>query len=200
MKRELLDIEKENKNKIYKVSNLAKTQIMIGHTSRNFNDYLKSIEIRNNGKYKRIPHYIISELGEVKELVNPKYTSEFFGDKSIDGKLISVLLENNGWLTHKKQTNRLCDWLGNIYKGEVFEKKWRNKFFWSTYSDKQLNNLNSLLENLFNDFKIERKMVGHNVRVKGVENFKGIVSRSNYSEFFTDLSPAFNFDKIKEII
>ena len=50
---------------------------MIGHTSRNFNDYLKSIEIRNNGKYKRIPHYIISELGEVKELVNPKYTSEF---------------------------------------------------------------------------------------------------------------------------
>ncbi len=59
MKRELLDIEKENKNKIYKVSNLAKTQIMIGHTSRNLNDYLKSIEIRNNGKYKRIPHYII---------------------------------------------------------------------------------------------------------------------------------------------
>ncbi len=43
-------------------------------------------------------------------------------------------------------------------------------------------------------------MVGNNVRVKGVENFKGIVSRSNYSEFFTDLSPAFNFDKIKEII
>ena len=199
MKKELLDIEKDNKREDHKVSGV-KTQIMIGHTSRDLGDYLKSIEIRNNGKYKRKPHYIISQLGEVKELVNPKYTSQFFGDKSIDSRLISILLENNGWLTYKKQTNLLCDWLGNIYKGEVFEKKWRNKFFWSTYTEEQLNTLNSLLENLCDDFNIKRKMVGHNVRVKGVENFKGIVSRSNYSEFFTDLSPAFNFDKIKEII
>ena len=84
------------------------------------------------------------------------------------------------------------DWFED-YK--TLELKYRNRTL-----NEQLNNLNSLLENLFNDFKIERKMVGHNVRVKGVENFKGIVSRSNYSEFFTDLSPAFNFDKIKEII
>jgi N-acetyl-anhydromuramyl-L-alanine amidase AmpD len=200
MKKGLLDIEKENTNKIYQVSKVSKTQIMLGHTSRNLKDYLISIGIRNNGKYSRIPHYIITKEGKIKELIKPNHISNFFGDKEVDTKIISVLLENNGWLTYKKQTNRLCDWLGNIYKGEVFEKKWRNKFFWSTYSEEQLSSLNSLLENLCDNFDIKKEMVGHNVRINGVENFKGIVSRSNYSEFFTDLSPAFNFDKIKEII
>ena len=49
-------------------------------------------------------------------------------------------------------------------------------------------------------FKIEKKFVGQNVRVPGVEKFEGIVSRSNYSEYFTDLSPAFNFKKLEELI
>ena len=31
------------------------------------------------------------------------------------------------------------------------------------------------------------------------EKYKGIVTRSNYSEYFTDLSPAFNFKKLEEI-
>ena len=111
----------------------------------------------------------------------------------------SILLENNGWLTYKKQTNLLCDWLGNIYKGEVFEKKWRNKFFWSTYSDKQVESLVILLNDLCKELGIDKKFIGHNVRVEGVERFKGIVTRSNYSEYFTDLSPAFNFERIKEL-
>ena len=60
--------------------------------------------------------------------------------------------------------------------------------------------MGSLLTDLCNDLSIDKNFIGHNVRVEGVEKFKGIVTRSNYSEYFTDLSPAFNFDKIKEII
>ena len=94
----------------------------------------------------------------------------------------------------------MCDWLGNIYNGEVFEKKWRNKFFWSVHTDKQIDTLLDLINKLCHDLKINKDFVGHNVRVSGVEKFKGVVNRSNYSEYFTDLSPAFNFEKIKEII
>ena len=49
------------------------------------------------------------------------------------------------------------------------------------------------------DLDINKDFVGHNVKVGGVEKFEGVVCRSNYSEFFTDLSPAFNFEKIKEV-
>ncbi len=62
-----------------------------------------------------------------------------------------------------------------------------------------MESLVSLLNNLCVDLNINKEFIGHNVRVEGVEKFKGIVTRSNYSEYFTDLSPAFNFERIKEL-
>ena len=159
----------------------------------------KSLTLRHNRKYKNQPHFIISKEGVVIKVLEPRVTTNFFGDKDIDDNIVLVLLENEGWLKPKKNNPRLCDWLGNIYKGEVFEKKWRNRFFWSTYTDKQIDSLVVLLKDICADLKIEKKFIGHNVRVEGVERFKGIVTRSNYSEYFTDLSPAFNFERIKEL-
>ena len=198
MKKELLSIEKENNFKP-KGSLSKKSQIMIGHTSRNIEDYLKALDIRHNGKYNSQPHFIISKNGLVIKVLDPNKSNNFFGYKEIDDNIVTVLLENEGWLKPKKDNPRLCDWLGNIYKGEVFEKKWRNKFFWSTYSDKQVESLVILLNDLCKELGIDKKFIGHNVRVEGVERFKGIVTRSNYSEYFTDLSPAFNFERIKEL-
>ena len=198
MKKELLNIEKEN-NTFVNTKN-KKKQIMLGHTSRNLEDYLKSLDLRHNGKYRNLPHYIISKEGLGIEVTKPNKVTNFFGYTEIDINSITVLLENEGWLAPKKGDHRMCDWLGNIYNGEVFEKKWRNKFFWATYTDEQVESLLDLLDKLCRDLDINKNFVGHNVRVEGVEKFEGIVNRSNYSEFFTDLSPAFNFGKIKEII
>ena len=184
MKKELLNIEKEN-NKFVSTEK-KKKQIMLGHTSRNLEDYLKSLDLRHNGKYRNSPHYIISKEGVSIEVSKPDKVTNFFGYTEIDTNSIIILLENEGWLAPKKGDHRLCDWLGNIYNGEVFEKKWRNKFFWAMYTDKQLESLLNLLNKLCMDLDINKE-------------FEGIVTRSNYSEFFTDLSPAFNFEKIKEI-
>jgi N-acetyl-anhydromuramyl-L-alanine amidase AmpD len=198
MKKELLNIEKES-NILYQEIDSRKTQIMVGHTSRNIEDYLKSLSLRHNGKYNSQPHFIVSKDGIVIKILEPQIVSNFFGHKEIDSNIITVLLENEGWLKPKKDNPRLCDWLGNIYKGEVFEKKWRNRFFWSPYTDKQVDGLVVLLNELCTDLSIEKEFIGHNVRVEGVEKYKGIVTRSNYSEYFTDLSPAFNFERIKEL-
>ena len=73
MKKELLNIEKE----INHTKNGRKTQIMIGHTSRNVEDYLKSLKIRHNGKYDRQPNFIISKDGLVVETLKPKKESNF---------------------------------------------------------------------------------------------------------------------------
>ena len=63
-----------------------------------------------------------------------------------------------------------------------------------------MESLSELIKTTCEEFKIVKEFVGHNVRVSGVEKFKGIVCRSNYSEYFTDLSPAFNFKKLQETI
>ena len=49
------------------------------------------------------------------------------------------------------------------------------------------------------DFNISKKCVGHNTKVNGVNQFDGIVTRSNYTTDVTDLSPAFDFDYFKKI-
>tara|TARA_Y100000310_G_scaffold342951_1_gene448418 strand:- start:10615 stop:11211 length:597 start_codon:yes stop_codon:yes gene_type:complete len=198
MKKELLNIENASSNQ--QIMEHSKHQIMLGHTSRNVEDYLKSLDLRHNGHYKNKPHYIISKEGVVIKVLEPHICTNFFGSLEIDNNIIIILLENEGWLKPKKGNPGLCDWLGNIYKGEVFEKKWRNKIFWSTYTEKQVESLTILLNDLCNNLNINMNFIGHNVRIEGVEKFKGVVTRSNYSEYFTDLSPAFNFEKIKQII
>jgi hypothetical protein len=47
---------------------------------------------------------------------------------------------------------------------------------------------------------IKMNFVGHNVQVNDIMYFEGLVSRSNYNNFWTDVSPAFDFDKLIEKI
>ena len=49
-------------------------------------------------------------------------------------------------------------------------------------------------------YKIEKNFIGHNTKVKGVESYMGIITRSNFDEFATDLSPAFNFEKFNKLL
>lgn len=46
-----------------------KHQIILTHTSRNINDYLQSLKFRLNGKYKRIPNYIVTRDGKILQLL-----------------------------------------------------------------------------------------------------------------------------------
>jgi hypothetical protein len=49
-------------------------------------------------------------------------------------------------------------------------------------------------------FKIEKRCIGHNTRFEGVENFDGIVTKSNFDSKYTDLSPSFNFETFKKLL
>jgi hypothetical protein len=44
------------------------------------------------------------------------------------------------------------------------------------------------------------KFIGHNTKVKGVESFLGIITKSNFDDFVTDLSPAFDFEKFNKLL
>ena len=41
--------------------------------------------------------------------------------------------------------------------------------------------------------QIEKRCIGHNTKVDGIEMYNGIITRSNFDTRFTDLNPSFDF-------
>jgi N-acetyl-anhydromuramyl-L-alanine amidase AmpD len=173
-----------------------KHQIILTHTSRNINDYLQSLKFRFNGDFKRIPNYIITRDGKIIQLLGNTEHSEYFKDPNINRNSIIVSLENLGWLQKEPLTDHYINWIGDIYKGNVFEKKWRDYFFWQPYTKEQIQSVNFLCDKLLKELKIKSQIVEHNIRIAGVEKYVGVVSKSNFDTNYTDLSPAFNFNEL----
>ena len=90
----------------------------------------------------------------------------------------------------------------NIYnrKEEVVDRRWRGHNYWAPYPDKQIKSLVKLINKLSEDFNIQKKVVSHNTQVYDIDKFEGIVFRSNYNKNSTDLSPALDYNKFKQLI
>jgi len=177
-----------------------KNQIVLCHTSRTLFDYMVSIKFRFGGKPIRLPHYIISRDGRILQLLDEELNGYFTNNDRINSKSIVGCLENLGWLEKEPLKHHHINWIGNIYKEKVFDRKWRDYFFWHPYTDIQVEKTAELCLELTKKHKIEKNFIGHNTKVKGVESFIGIITRSNFDEFATDLSPAFDFEKFNKLL
>ena len=177
-----------------------KKQIILCHTSRDIEEYLVSLKFRYNSNYDKIPNYIITKNGKVLQLIPNEGYTNFFNDNTINKNGIVVCLENLGWVEKKPLTNYHINWKGSIYNQEVYEKKWRDYFFWEPYNDSQIKLTAELCNNLIDTIKINRSCVGHNTKIEGIKNFEGIVSRSNFNGRYTDLNPSFNFETFTKLI
>jgi N-acetyl-anhydromuramyl-L-alanine amidase AmpD len=173
-----------------------KHQIILTHTSRNINDYLQSLKFRLNGEYKKIPNYIITREGKILQLLKNNEHSEYFSNININRNSIVVSLENLGWLQKEPLTDYYINWISDIYKGNVFERKWREHFFWQPYTEKQTESVGFLCKELLKNLKIKPQVVEHNTKINGIEKYVGIVTKSNFDTNYTDLSPAFNFNEL----
>jgi N-acetyl-anhydromuramyl-L-alanine amidase AmpD len=173
-----------------------KHQIILTHTSRNINDYLQSLKFRFNGDFKRIPNYIITREGKIMQLLGNTEHSEYFKDPNINRNSIIISLENLGWLEKEPLTDHYINWIGDIYKGNVFKKKWREYFFWQPYTEIQIKNLGLLCKGLFDSVNIKPQIIEHNTKINGIEKCHGVVTKSNFSVNYTDLSPAFEFNEL----
>jgi N-acetyl-anhydromuramyl-L-alanine amidase AmpD len=173
-----------------------KRQIILAHTSRNINDYLQSLKFRFNGNFKRIPNYIITREGKIIQLLGNTEHSEYFKDPNINRNSIIISLENLGWLQKEPLTDHYINWIGDIYKGDVFKKKWRDYFFWQPYTETQIENLGLLCKELFEIGNIKPQIIEHNTKINGIEKYCGVVTKSNFSIDYTDVSPAFEFNEL----
>ena len=168
-------------------------QIILCHTSREVQEYLASLQFRYNSKYDKIPNYVVTRDGKVLQLLDDTSYSNFFSDSQINKNSVIICLENLGWLEKKPLTNYYINWKGSIYNQQVYEKKWRDFYFWHPYTDKQLETTAGLCKQIMKSLQIDKSCVGHNTKIEGIKKFEGISSRSNYDVIYTDLSPSFNF-------
>ena len=171
-----------------------KTQIILSHTSREVEQYLTSLKFRYNGSFDRVPNFLISRKGEVLQLIPETGFTNYFNDDSVNQNSVVISLENLGWLEKKPLSNYYINWIGSIYKGEVYEKKWRDFFFWQPYTQSQVDSLVELCLQLTDSLQIEKRSIGHNTKIDGITKWNGIISRSNIDSKYTDLKPSFNFD------
>jgi hypothetical protein len=185
-------LDKKLKGFIGKEEN--KKQIILTHTSRKADDYLIGLRYRHNKRYNKLPHYIITNEGIVLQTMDDENYGRFFNNPTYDKQSIIVSLENLGWLEKEPLKKHHINWIGSIYKGKVFDKKWRDYFFWEQYKKVQLDITAKLCKDISRKFKFEPICIGHNTKTNHMETFSGIISRSNIDEDSTDLSPAFDFD------
>jgi len=110
-------------------TNQNKTQIILTHTSRDVEEYLTSLKYRMNGKFPRIPHYVVAKDGSVIQTLSEEQYSDFFYYSQINEQSIIVSLENLGWLEKVPLKDQYTNWIGNIYKGAPYEKNGEIIFF-----------------------------------------------------------------------
>lgn len=178
-----------------------KRQIILGHTGSSLDDFIAKITNRFNGKYDRLPAYLIALDGTVYELYDPNFYSHFMEDETVDKWAIPVVLENVGWVTQDPRDNIHYDWKGHEYvEAPVHYKEWRGKKFWAAYTNPQSDRLIELIDHLCDEHKIPKAFVGDNVTMHKPKTFRGVITRSSYDKKHYDLSPAMDFEELNERI
>ncbi|NBX74786.1 MAG: hypothetical protein EBQ89_10900 [Alphaproteobacteria bacterium] len=172
----------------------TKNLIVLCHTHRNLNDYLSSIKYRYNGYYDKIPNYVIGLDGGIYKILDKYDYTNFLDDETLNKRSIIVILENLGWLNKEPLSNSYINWIGDIYNGIVFDRKWRDYFFWHKYTNEQIISAGILCNKLLKDCNIKKNIIGHNTKINGIEKIEGVISRSNIFSECTDLNPSFDFD------
>lgn len=189
----MVDIQKYGNFKS-KGKTKKKHQIILCHTSREVGEYLTSLKFRYNGHFSRIPNYIITRKGEILELLNDTAYSNFFQSEKVNQRSVVICLENLGWLEKKPLSNYYINWFGSIYKEQVYEKKWRDYFFWQPYTEIQTTITAELCKVVMDNLQIKKRSIGYNTKIDGITEWEGIISRSNIDTRYTDLNPSFNFE------
>lgn len=195
----MIRFEKTGKFKIFS-SNYEKKQIILCHSSREVSEYLTSLEVRYGHEQYKIPNYVIDRNGKIFKLLEDEEYSYFFPSDVINQKSIVICLENLGWLEKKPLSNDYINWIGDIYCGKVFEKKWRDYIFWEPYTEEQILSMSHLCKYLITNASIRPFVINSNTRIMDVDKIKGIVTRSNFEKTFTDLNPSFDFDNFTKCV
>lgn len=198
---EILNVEVlDDKKKLLKKTKTKKKQILLYDTHRRIDDYFMMIKYRKNGKHLDIPHFCIDKLGNIYKVLDTEYTSQTFNKRGLDNKQIKIALENLGWLNKNTITGIYSNWISDPFRGQPHLKSWRNYYYWDFYPEPQQAALVKLAHDLCIEHQINYQAVPSSGYLKNAENLSGILSKSNFSDIYTDINPSFNFNIFEEYV
>lgn len=181
----------------------VKKKIVIGNTFSTSMRHYIGWNKRWNGRYSKTAMFTIDIEGNIYQHFSPNNYSNFLDDIYLSESIISILLENEGWLIKDlNDENKYNNYVGHIYnrKDSVFEKRWRSHKYWAPYTQEQKDSTYELVKQLCLEFDIPRKVINHNTNFDGVEDYNGILYKSNFEKYYTDVSPAWDCLEMKNKI
>lgn len=193
---EIINFEKLN---IKKKKN-KKTQILLYDTQRRFEHFINKLKYRYDGAYDDVPHFVVSKNGVIHKICDLNYSSKTFGDEKFDKRFIKICFENLGWLNKDAITGVLYNWINDPYRAEPHSRPWRNYFYWDKYTDEQIKSGALICKKICEDLSLPNNIVPSQGYIEDLNNFKGIVCKSNFSDIYTDINPSFDFKKFKEYV
>ncbi len=198
---ETLIDKKSHQAKKYHREKFNKTQIIIGNGLRKGNNHLIRLKNKDFGKTTKYPMFSVMRNGDVFQHYNDFYYSDFIGDKIVDAKSITIVMENMGWL--KKEGKYYYNWVNELCEDGIEKKRWVGYDYWQGYTEEQISSLSKLCTFLCEKHDILKSVIGFHHHHKDMSNYKGVVLRSNHVENSTDTNPFFSLSilqkKIKEV-
>lgn len=183
----------------YKATN-PKTQIVIGFSLRKDHNHIIRLQNKEYGRCKKWNTYTISRNGDVYQHFNNRNHSDYIGIKEADIKVISIVLENSGYLI-KNNADEFVNLLNESCDSEnVVFKKFEAFSYWEKIYDEQMVALAELCIQLCGDFAIPCECLEFQNFHKSVSKYRGIAFKSNYFEKNTDLNPTFDIDKFNKLL
>lgn len=178
-----------------------KTQIILGGSLRKESNHILHLKNKDFGMTKKWSTFTITRSGIIYQHFDPSYYSDYLGVKDVDKKSISIVLENMGMLFYDVNKEYFVNWINEKCDDNfVYEKLWKNCRYWERYTEEQYNSLALLCEFLIKEYGIERDALGFNVHEPDSIGFYGILTRSNYDSDYSDLNPAFDFQKLLKML
>ncbi len=178
----------------YRLVNEFKDKIILMNSySHSLTDFIDGYG--TNGVYKYLPHYYIDKSGNITKLLDTDKDTNLT-NTHLDTNSIYITLENLGYLIYKNNT--YFDVYNNKYTKSTInttKKKWRNYTIWESYNDIQYISLSELINMLCAIHNIPLEVIDNNLK-KDLNNYKGILYRSNIDEIYRDISPAFDVEKL----
>lgn len=168
----------------------VKSQILLANTSSSHKDYITKISTRCGGAYDASFTFTIDLSGHIYQHYVPIYYTNIFGIRDIDSRIISIGLENVGWVVNRENHDIFFDWKGSIYNGGVKDKLWRGYDKWADYTADQIDSMIILIREVSKEYHIKPNFSNTNVLMEDAKNFEGVLNRSNYFKYYYDLSPA----------
>jgi N-acetyl-anhydromuramyl-L-alanine amidase AmpD len=149
--------------------------------------------------------YVIDTDGTVTQVFNDSFFAYQYGLKTNDRLereqgSIGIELVNIGALAALR--GKYADMYGKEYKGQVFDnqKPWRGFRYWATYSDAQYTTLSNLLLHIADKHDL-KLTINESIEFDySVFEKYTVINHANVRRDKTDLSPAFDFSKLKNAI